>query len=802
MGKRKNKGKSLTISRPSTQKYIGENINSIVVNKLEVRPIVRQSQDIQRWRSAQLMAEGIGQQRALLYDIYSDVLLDGYLAEGLIGKRRKSITNKTIAFMDKNGKKIEDISALTEKTPFESLLTHIIDARFWGYSLIELDWTKEDDIRNKTTLIPRKHVKPRHKIVVRSEWDSDGYAYNEPPLSETAIAVGDEEDLGILNMIAPLVLWKRANMGDWAEFIETFGMPTVFAKYNNEQSRKVLIDALDKMGSRGRAVMPNDASLEYHDTTGNNKGDVFNDFRSALNEEMSVTVLGNTMTTSEAKSSGYAQSVTHERSQAEIHKDDCKFVLRVLNEQLIPFLVNIGYSECAGGKWQFADEETMSLTERLEIDLKVSEKVTIPEDYWYEKYKIPRPTDAEKKKPNPTTRLKLSDIYAQECPSCDNLGHLNLSNPMPLIPNVEIDAYLKRVFDGKVKSIDANMWELTFDVLKKGLSEGLSESLNLSVLPIETRYGEDWRFNQEVLKNTAVFAAFKNHENSEALARNLLKEDGTLKSFQAFAKDAAKITQDSTYKYLQAEYQTCIASARMAVKWRNFERRADLYPNLKYITIGDARVRPEHKILDGIIQPINSDFYKTHLPPNGWRCRCSVLQTDAKPTDDGTNGFFPKPPFDGNVGLSAKPFSENHPYFDVKPKVLLQITTQAEQLLSQKTKEEVLEFAKKEKFPPAILPDTKEKVVISYKTFEKLVNQPISKPYIRNNLLLVLWDALMNLTAVEDAQEASKKALERYAQIERIYRLKLHYANLQESYDFKFVSADGATQLDSITDSK
>lgn len=758
MGKRKNRGKSLTISRPTTQKYIAENANSIVINKLEVRPIVRQSQDIQRWRSAHLMAEGIGQQRALLYDIYSDVLLDGYLSEGLMGKRRMSITNKTLVFTNQDGTKNDAIVTLTEKTPFEDLLKHIIDARFWGHSLIELNWIKDDTTDNETILIPRKHVKPRSKIVVKSEWDSEGHAYNEPPFSETVIAVGGEEDLGILNMVTPLALWKRANMGDWAEFIETFGMPTVFAKYNNEQSRKVLIDALDKMGSRGRAVMPNDASMEYHDTSGSSRGDVFNDFRASLNEEMSITVLGNTMTTSEAKNSGYAQSKTHEKSQAEVHKDDCRFVLRILSEKLTPFLVRIGYTECAGGKWQFVDEETMSLAERLEIDLKVAEKVPISEDYWYEKYKIPRPTDAEKKKPKPPVRLQLSHAYnANHCPICGTNEILTLSDDNTEFIDLEANtAYLKRLFNHQIggATIDSMMWESLYDSLRSGLFLGMRETLHLSAnqgFEIQTNYGEDWRFNYELTTNTGVFAAFKNHSANQDLINQLVKPDGTLKSFREFQKDTAGIVGNYHKNWLQAEYQTCIASARMAQKWRNFERRADVYPNLRYMTQHDSLVRPEHAILDGITQPVKSAFWLHHYPPNGYRCRCNAIQTDAKATDSDTKGWYPKPPFDNNVGLSAKPFSDNHPIVaqtdaQDKPKIV----AQANRLLAEKSKLEVRIWAKDHLVDkPIALPTPKPienqpivnpKIVLTKESVKRVTDQPHSNPHLRNSLLFILKD--------------------------------------------------------------
>lgn len=48
-------------------------------------------------------------------------------------------------------------------------------------------------------------------------------------------------------------------------------------------------------------------------------------------------------------------------------------------------------------------------------------------------------------------------------------------------------------------------------------------------------------------------------------------------------------------------------------------------PFWKYHTIGDHRVRPTHKAMNGQIYPVDSDVWNTWFPPNGHRCRCSII---------------------------------------------------------------------------------------------------------------------------------------------------------------------------------
>jgi SPP1 gp7 family putative phage head morphogenesis protein len=49
-------------------------------------------------------------------------------------------------------------------------------------------------------------------------------------------------------------------------------------------------------------------------------------------------------------------------------------------------------------------------------------------------------------------------------------------------------------------------------------------------------------------------------------------------------------------------------------------RQAGVFPFWQYLTVGDERVRPSHRALDGIVAPANSPFWDDK--PGGWGCRC------------------------------------------------------------------------------------------------------------------------------------------------------------------------------------
>ena len=63
----------------------------------------------------------------------------------------------------------------------------------------------------------------------------------------------------------------------------------------------------------------------------------------------------------------------------------------------------------------------------------------------------------------------------------------------------------------------------------------------------------------------------------------------------------------------------------MAARWKEFEKDGDNY-YLQYRTVGDKRVRKTHRMLHNITLPFPSKFWDKYFPPNGWNCRCTVVQ--------------------------------------------------------------------------------------------------------------------------------------------------------------------------------
>lgn len=367
---------------------------AVVVNNVDVRTVVRESQDITKWRNALIQAENSRQDRVRLYDLYEDVMLDGVLIS-TVEKRIGKVSNLRYVFRRSDGEVVEEVTRMAQKTYWEEMMKGIMESKFYGHSLLELNWpTPNSDPRGRyySKVVPRKHVKPRWGVVVKNTWDSEGIDYRSRPIADNLIEVGGDEDLGRLLQAAQYVIYKRGGFGDWAEFAETFGMPFRWATYNNPESREILTNALETAGSAGYVVAPNDANLNYiqaHSGAGN---DVYRFLRDACNQEIAITILGNSMTTLDTKNSGYAQGVVHQDSEDDIVMTDRRFALRMLNERLTPYLELLGWP-VSDGQWHIEEEDRLSLAQRIDIDLKLNSVIAIPESYWYNKYGVPVPTE-------------------------------------------------------------------------------------------------------------------------------------------------------------------------------------------------------------------------------------------------------------------------------------------------------------------------------------------------------------------------------------------------------------------------
>lgn len=76
---------------------------------------------------------------------------------------------------------------------------------------------------------------------------------------------------------------------------------------------------------------------------------------------------------------------------------------------------------------------------------------------------------------------------------------------------------------------------------------------------------------------------------------------------------------------LELIYRNNMTNAYAAGQWQVLQANKANRPYLRYNAIMDNRVRPAHATLHGLIYHIDDAFWQYFYPPNGHRCRCSVM---------------------------------------------------------------------------------------------------------------------------------------------------------------------------------
>lgn len=77
---------------------------------------------------------------------------------------------------------------------------------------------------------------------------------------------------------------------------------------------------------------------------------------------------------------------------------------------------------------------------------------------------------------------------------------------------------------------------------------------------------------------------------------------------------------------LKTIYRANLRSARSAGQWHRAQRTKVALPYFKYSLGPSEHHREEHVAWDGTILPVDHPFWSTHMPPNGWGCKCRVRQ--------------------------------------------------------------------------------------------------------------------------------------------------------------------------------
>ncbi|MFK5980868.1 MAG: phage minor head protein [Rhizobiaceae bacterium] len=142
---------------------------------------------------------------------------------------------------------------------------------------------------------------------------------------------------------------------------------------------------------------------------------------------------------------------------------------------------------------------------------------------------------------------------------------------------------------------------------------------------------------QALIEQVDAAARSRALDMSRSMHEDILKaiqkalEEGTTK--EMFRKEFDRISRSRGWKgdneggyRSNLVFRTQTSQAMASGRWQTIQRVKKRFPYLRYVTVGDHRVRKEHLAWHDTILPVDHPWWLTHYPPNGFNCRCRIMQ--------------------------------------------------------------------------------------------------------------------------------------------------------------------------------
>lgn len=292
----------------------------------------------------------------------------------------------------------------------EDVLLAMMEGPGHGFAAIELEWQ-----RWGREFIPAFHPRPqtwfRTDLSRRTLRLNDGTADGVEPIPmgwimhlHRKVKTGYLGRAGLFRACLWPFLYKAYGIGDFAEFLETYGLPIILGKYMagaTPEEKSSLMRAVAALGHDARAIMPDGMAIEIQKITGGGEGSHHLNMVGWADGAQSKAILGQVLS-SEAKATGMGSGVAdlHREVRRDILEADARQLAGTLTRDLVyPLLVLNGggiesYRRCP--RWVFDLGEAEDISKYAEALPKlVGVGVKVPRVWAHEKLRIPEPDGQE-----------------------------------------------------------------------------------------------------------------------------------------------------------------------------------------------------------------------------------------------------------------------------------------------------------------------------------------------------------------------------------------------------------------------
>ena len=241
-----------------------------------------------------------------------------------------------------------------DRDDIEDELIDILDAIAKGYSVGEIIWdTSEREWRP---------VRIEHRLPQWFDYDritgsrlqmrTEGGGWMDlPPYKFVTHAPGAKSGLPIRGGLARVAAFgwiaKSYTMRDWIQFAEVYGRPLRLGKYQpgaTEAEKSVLYRAVREIGADAAAIIPEGMVIEFvADSAGSAHADMHRELVRYIDSQISIAVLGQTLTTQEGDSGSYALGQVHNLVRQDIERADGRQLAATIRRDLVVPIVTLNH---------------------------------------------------------------------------------------------------------------------------------------------------------------------------------------------------------------------------------------------------------------------------------------------------------------------------------------------------------------------------------------------------------------------------------------------------------------------------
>jgi len=334
---------------------------------------------------------------------------DPYLY-GLTMTRKIAVTGLTRHITGGDPKVEEFVQLVFSKIKsFSWILYQMLSAIPCGYSITEIVWAY-DPITGKIIiedLKPRYQDKftydPEYKLKLITKDNLNGIYLPEKKFLEFAFMseYGNKYGQAVYQKIYWYWYFKKHSTKFWAIFTERFASPVVKVKMpkNAKAEDVAAIDAfMANIKSATGVKVPEEFVVDLLEATRTGSVDSYEKFMEFLNRGMSIAMLGQTLTSSAEQSGSLAMAKVHNLVRTDILKSDITFIEAVINDYLIPWLVDYNFPGVTEyPKWEVVLDDEINLLELAQVieNLVASGYNKIPIVWLAKTFNIPLPEGEE-----------------------------------------------------------------------------------------------------------------------------------------------------------------------------------------------------------------------------------------------------------------------------------------------------------------------------------------------------------------------------------------------------------------------